>query len=279
MGLPDFLCIGAQKAGTSWLNSVLLEHPKVFMPPINELHYFDRLGDADARPRKRQVNLALKAITREERKADDADQDYIQYLRRIISFPEIGREWYEAAYSWPVADDIRKGDITPSYLEMDEARIVHARELLGQARLIVIVRRPQDRLLSQLRMWATRPTRTDVPQDEKEWMQLLRQMTGKTLRGAYSRGIPLWRKHFGTESMLVLPYATMRTDPRAMITQVENHLGLPRYEGYTLLTEQIHVTKKVAIPDAVVAVASKITAAEDDYIRHEFGEDFFQKTR
>ena len=78
MDLPDFLCIGAQKAGTSWLNNVLLEHPQVFMPPVNELHFFDRVGDAEAPLRKRQINLAHKAIRREEAKGDAANPDTFQ---------------------------------------------------------------------------------------------------------------------------------------------------------------------------------------------------------
>lgn len=43
--LPDFLCIGAQKGGTSWLFTNLAAHPDVFVPPGPEhfdLHYFDR---------------------------------------------------------------------------------------------------------------------------------------------------------------------------------------------------------------------------------------------
>ena len=41
MTLPSFLCIGAQKAGTTWLHAQLRSHPKVWLPPIKELHYFD----------------------------------------------------------------------------------------------------------------------------------------------------------------------------------------------------------------------------------------------
>src|SRR5689334_16087334 len=40
---PDFLCIGAQKAGTSWLYQQLEPHPDFWMPPVKELHYFDLL--------------------------------------------------------------------------------------------------------------------------------------------------------------------------------------------------------------------------------------------
>ncbi len=39
--LPDFLCIGAQKAGTTWLHENLKMHPEIFLPARKELHYFD----------------------------------------------------------------------------------------------------------------------------------------------------------------------------------------------------------------------------------------------
>src|SRR5215471_4218872 len=41
---PDFLCVGAQKAGTSWLYQQLEPHPDFWMPPLKELHYLDLLN-------------------------------------------------------------------------------------------------------------------------------------------------------------------------------------------------------------------------------------------
>src|ERR1700759_3980060 len=40
---PDFLCIGAQKAGTSWLDRNLRRHPKLWLPPMKELQFFSHL--------------------------------------------------------------------------------------------------------------------------------------------------------------------------------------------------------------------------------------------
>jgi hypothetical protein len=39
--LPDFLCIGAQKAGTTWLYENLKRHPEVYLPERKEIHYWD----------------------------------------------------------------------------------------------------------------------------------------------------------------------------------------------------------------------------------------------
>ena len=43
MSLPDFLVIGAQRAGSSLLHQILLGHPQVYVPvQRKEVHYFDR---------------------------------------------------------------------------------------------------------------------------------------------------------------------------------------------------------------------------------------------
>ena len=42
--LPDFLIIGAQKCGTTWLAAMLRQHPAVYMPD-REVHFFDKAGN------------------------------------------------------------------------------------------------------------------------------------------------------------------------------------------------------------------------------------------
>ncbi len=39
--LPNFLCIGAQKSGTTTLHDILIQHPDIYLPKIKETHFFD----------------------------------------------------------------------------------------------------------------------------------------------------------------------------------------------------------------------------------------------
>jgi hypothetical protein len=39
---PNFLIIGAQKCGTSWLAANLKQHPEILLSPNKELHFFDK---------------------------------------------------------------------------------------------------------------------------------------------------------------------------------------------------------------------------------------------
>lgn len=41
MSLPNFMCIGAAKSGTTTLYDILKQHPDVFIPSFKEPHFFD----------------------------------------------------------------------------------------------------------------------------------------------------------------------------------------------------------------------------------------------
>lgn len=43
--MPDFLGIGAQKAGTTWLHAQLARHPQLRLPAEKELHFWNRYYD------------------------------------------------------------------------------------------------------------------------------------------------------------------------------------------------------------------------------------------
>lgn len=42
MYYPNFLIIGAQKAGTTWIAEMLRNHPKICMPDKKEIHFFNK---------------------------------------------------------------------------------------------------------------------------------------------------------------------------------------------------------------------------------------------
>jgi len=42
--MPNFLIIGAQKGGSTWLYDVLKDHPEVYLPELIELHHFNRIN-------------------------------------------------------------------------------------------------------------------------------------------------------------------------------------------------------------------------------------------
>lgn len=102
--LPDFLCLGTQRGGTTTLQKLLESHPQVFLPACKEVHYFSL--HAHRAP-----------------------------------------QWYSDHYRTAGPGQLC-GDITPYYLFHPQAprRI---RALLPAAKLIVLLRDPVERCLSQ----------------------------------------------------------------------------------------------------------------------------------
>ena len=50
MNTPDFLCIGAQKGGTTWLFEVLSENREIWLGPFKEAQYFNSLFVKEVNP-------------------------------------------------------------------------------------------------------------------------------------------------------------------------------------------------------------------------------------
>ena len=82
---PDFLCVGAQKAGTSWLFHQLTLHPDFWMPPVKEVHYFDSLSRV-----KRQ---------NPPRCNDDRDQWFLARLVELSALPYINLGNYSELFA------------------------------------------------------------------------------------------------------------------------------------------------------------------------------------
>jgi hypothetical protein len=116
--LPDFLVIGAPKAGTTALHAALATHPGLFMSPVKEPKFFLTDGPPPARG------------------GGPGDvQTYREHIWR--------REDYEALFEDAPTGSLR-GESTPFYL-YDHAAQDRIRALIPDAKLIVILRDPVER--------------------------------------------------------------------------------------------------------------------------------------
>ena len=73
---PSFIIIGAQKCGTTSLAYYLSQHPKVFIPKIKEVHFFNRIKDRKERWYKTHFPVDL---FKKFKHYGEATPDYILY--------------------------------------------------------------------------------------------------------------------------------------------------------------------------------------------------------
>ena len=132
---PDFLCVGAQKGGTSWLYQQLASHPDFWMPPIKELHYFDKLSRTKATP---------------PRPRDERDLCFLERIKGLSAESHIALENYARLFE--PKGPLLSGDISPTYSMLNDEIIERVVSHFPNLKVIFLARDPVDRAWSQLSM-------------------------------------------------------------------------------------------------------------------------------
>ena len=276
--LPDFICIGAQKAGTTWLYEMLAQNPSVWLPPLKEVHFFD-LYHADEDGKRRRLQHFDKVATKLEKRKKgkgSMSEGQPEFLRGLMTDDAMSEDWYRRIFSHPDAKNRISGEITPAYLALSEEMIQFVRDFLPKTKFILIVREPQARNLSQLKMAAARSKIEELSDDD--WKGFLRRLKNKD-RGNYESSIPLWQKYFGPDRLLILPFSQVKHNPATMLRTIETFIGAEPLGDYEALTEQVHKTKEVTVPDWVVEKAAKLAEPQKTFLIDAFGQDFYEQTK
>lgn len=258
----EFLGIGAQKAGTTWLWEMLRRHPHVWMPPLKELHYFDRATSypsnnflATDDPWKR---LCGREAQHREFRATCAglfrqafrqrDREVLRWTMRFAS----GRyddEWYASLFARSAAP--LRGEITPAYSILDAEDVARVRSLAPGLRIIFLLRNPIDRAWSQVRFDWTRGAFADI--DDLQQVQALIDSPRQTLRGDYLRTLELWEAQFPQEQLFVGFYDDISRPPQRLHGEVCRFLGLDPALGQATkqLDRKFNVSQERKMPDEV----------------------------
>ena len=155
-------CVGATKAGTSWLYRVLARHEECHLRSIKELHYFDMLEFGTVNRHRKREAAHLAALQAER----DAGGPFGPQRKRMLKDTEdwlsvIGRDGADLdAYRAYLAEGRGAkhvlADITPAYALLPVARLAAMAKMAADVRFLYLMRDPVSRLWSQVRMEAAR---------------------------------------------------------------------------------------------------------------------------
>ena len=257
---PDFLCIGAQKAGTSWLYKNLRQHPEIWLPPKKEIHYFDLLREIHKSRLERMQTKRWKRWFRQRLQHD------FRILFRQLSFQDVpwdmryffGRlspEWYASLFE-PGREKVC-GDITPAYAIVNKDVTRHAFEIMPNAKLIFILRNPIERAWSMARMvhghkgpcFENSADRIEHVQDEQFICHF--ELRASRLRGDYLRTLENWLAFFPEKQMFIAFMEDIERRPAELLIDIYKYLGINASEGNLPKTakEKVHAKTSVPIPD------------------------------
>jgi hypothetical protein len=207
--LPDFLIIGAQKAGTSSLYAYLVQHPQILSAARKEVHYFSTEYDRGAAWYRQQFPRTAKINNRSRR----------------------------------LGKPVLTGEASPYYLFHPHApqRIA---KLLPDVKLILLLRDPVSRAYSHYRhevklRTETLPFAEAIKRESERIDEALRQMRADervnsfahqhysyVSRGAYIDQLLAFERHFSRDRMFISTSDEFFNDPQTVYGQVLGFLGV-----------------------------------------------------
>lgn len=152
-----FYCIGAQKAGTTWLFDTLSRSNQVHFCKNKELHYFDVASGRDSG----SMNSRITAVQRlAGRLVNETGPKNLNFLGRIADLADLLKIYSgELGDHNPYLEYLLRdyagqpvvADITPAYAMLKEETFADM-ATIGDAKFLFIMRDPVDRMWSHIRM-------------------------------------------------------------------------------------------------------------------------------
>lgn len=186
-----FVCLGAQKSGTTYIANALRAHPEIQIPASKELYYFSPVGEYNSGPNFSQCNFGR-----------DLD-------------------WYIGQF----ATDGRKcGEISTHYL-FDPACAARLKSAFPELRVFAVLRNPVDRAFSQYNM-----ERYKTGKEKRTLSEIIHEEPDNEIirRGLYAEQLKPYIDEFEPKNIRVYIFEDMVSDPVSFFDDLFDFLDVDR---------------------------------------------------
>ena len=271
---PDFIGIGAQKAGTTWLHRNLQAHPQIHMPR-KEVHYFDRkiqdhsgvlsrlIGRSrDAEQWRRQVRQIPKQL------AKSPSFQELRWNFRYYMRPYDDR-WY--AQIFESKKEKVSGEITPAYSVLKKERIAHVHRLMPETKLIFFMRNPIERVWSHTVMSFDKVEKGSATAvSDKELLRKIERDSSWKLSN-YIRTLENWGSFYPEERIFVGFLEDVHFFPEELLRRLFDFLEVEPHFDERLVGKKIHTRSDATMPTSVAIQLAKNFHAEISRLGERFG--------
>jgi hypothetical protein len=261
---PNFIGIGAHKAGTTWLYQALKEHQEIWLPPVKELHFFDRSTSylncpntlATSSPLKRflgsrnwerpRMIRELRALSKRMQQGDLSD--FWWWWRWIFGYYK--DDWYKNLFA-DIGDSKICGEITPAYAVLELEDIAKIHKINPLAKLIYMIRNPIERDWSAIRFDASSGYLKLDLSSEDDIISAL-QSSAIITRGNYEQTIERYLQFFDSSQILVGFYDAISHNPAGLMNVIATFLDISPFEAAQIDNQtRINMSPPLIMPDRV----------------------------
>jgi hypothetical protein len=252
---PDFLIVGPQRTGTTWLHAHLRYHPQIMLSEPKELFFFSSLKTPDSR-RYRSNEL----------------RSYLRYfhepLWRVALRHAISLWRYREAYRPRV-----RGEATASYAALDRDVIDDIALLKPDIKVILMIRNPIERAWSHAKKDLVR-NRDRKFEDVAavEFEQFFRDPYQRQC-ARYVENIDNWSAALQPGKLLVALFDDVDTRPDALLLEVMRFLGVRAERRYisSEVRARVNPTTSSQMPERYRRVLEELLHDDVRNLRERFG--------
>ena len=252
---PDFMVVGPQRTGSTWLHSNLVLHPEVFMSNPKEIFFFNLLNKPNHKKYKsNSLAWYMKFF-------HDKPLSYVQ--KNLSSFRKYGKLYK------PVV----RGEATASYAAMAEDLVDEVIKLNPHIKIILTVRNPIQRAWSHAKKDLVKKRKlrsiNDVSSDElKAYLVDDYQIAC----GNYSAAIDKWSKKLKKSHLFIGNFENVIYSPIEYLKSIYKFLGVESDERYTVNAgSKVNPTNNENLLAGYHEMLSSLFAEEFELLEKRFG--------
>lgn len=252
---PDFLILGPQRTGTTWLYHNLKKHPQVFLPRQKETYYFTTLG----RPDHPHFEC-------------DCLDDFL--VRHLADTPrqQLKRHYDSLRHHGELYRPAVRGEATATNALLAEPVIAELVTVNPDLKAILMLRDPVERAWSHARKDLVRRSGrqpSDVPAPEYDRFF---RAGGQRALSDYAGQLRVWTRHLRPGHVFVGDFEMIASAPDRLLTGLHRFLGVRQGARYfnRHLEERINPAGSAegGVPDAArerleTLLADEIAAYRD----------------
>jgi hypothetical protein len=278
---PTFVfCVGATKAGTSWLHRYLAAHDECHFRSLKELHYFGlsrpaQFGAALRAGRQEIARLSSLLAQRDDGGAvTDSRIVDLRDWQKVLRVKAFDLAAYKAFLTQNIGQAHVVGDVTPAYALLPIETLQVMQSVGADVRVVYLMRDPLARLWSHVRMIAKHLDRQKFAAGA---MALLDRILGAdptpetkgiVARGDYAAIVPKLRLAFDPKRLLVMFYEDLISLPG--VAKLSAFLGIA--PGRAEFDRRVHQGVPLELPAEARARALVFLRPQYDFVARQFGE-------
>lgn len=230
----DFICIGAPKAGTTWLYDNLKEHSDIWIPPYKSFQYFSGLADPVRKKKLRRFGFKNILV--------DGKINLFWKYKYFFSNP-INDQWYLDLFK--AGNGKIKGEISPSYTTLTAEQVEHAYNLAPNAKIIFFMRNPIERCWSHFKLIYLKNADKSIDDYSEKFIKNYIKSSDQEFRSDYIRTYENWSKYYSLDNIYIDFFDRISDDPDGLLKDLCEFLGVNYKNEFFIETSRRNIFKGV----------------------------------